>query len=254
MTTATLRAAVLLSILAVQSRAAAQAQPPKYGPAGAPRAVTLALDRAYLQNPTHPSPDFWALAGYYVPQIGPAACSAASLAMVLNAARARLPKRSDEKLITQEALVERVKVDCWAERVTTGCQGRAGATLDLYAKVVAAAFVQYGFPQARVRVVHVPDRSVDVRRALVADLRANERTAQNFIIANFDQKAFTDDTSVGHMAPLAAFDEERSRVLVLDPDREWYEPYWVSVDTLLDGLATRDSETGAPRGYLVVEL
>ena len=227
---------------------------PKYGPAGAPRAITLALDHSYLQDPRHPAPDYWALAGYYVPQAGPAACSAASVAMVVNAARAALPKNAETPLVTQAALLERVKVKCWAERLSAaGCGGRHGTPLDVLAEVSRAAFEQNGFSHVNVRVVHVPDRSDEVRRVLVADLRANELSARNFILANFDQKAFTDDTSAGHIAPVAAFDEERARVLVMDPDREWYEPYWVGVDVLLAGLATRDGETGEPRGYVVID-
>jgi hypothetical protein len=249
--------AAMFPSLAMAQSQPAQSQPasrPKYGPAGAPRAVTLALDHTYLQNPAHPAPDYWALAGYYVPQAGAAACSAASIAMVLNAARSTLPKNADTPLVTQAALVEGVKVECWAERLSAaGCQGHHGTPLDVLARIVRAAFVQNGFPHVSVRVVHVADRSPDVLRALVADLRANERTARDFILANFDQKAFTDDTSAGHIAPLAAFDAEHVRVLIMDPDREWYEPYWVSVDTLLAGLATRDSETGEARGYLIVE-
>jgi hypothetical protein len=41
-------------------------------------------------------------------------------------------------------------------------------------------------------------------------------------------------------------------VLILDPDRQWYEPYWISVDTLLAGMATKDSGGTAYRGLVRV--
>jgi hypothetical protein len=55
------------------------------------------------------------------------------------------------------------------------------------------------------------------------------------------------------MAPVAAYDAEKRRVLLLDPDREWYEPYWVADETLLAGLASVDPVTGRPRGLVRVE-
>jgi hypothetical protein len=56
------------------------------------------------------------------------------------------------------------------------------------------------------------------------------------------------------VAPIAAYDQKNSRVLVLDPDREWYEPYWVSEDSLLTGMATEDTTAHAFRGYIKIQL
>ena len=36
----------------------------------------------------------------------------------------------------------------------------------------------------------------------------------------------------------------------MEPDREWYEPYWVSDERLLQAMATIDGETGKSRGYV----
>ena len=54
------------------------------------------------------------------------------------------------------------------------------------------------------------------------------------------------------MAPIAAYDAKMHRVLVMDPDREWYEPYWVSDQRLLEAMATIDPETSKPRGYVKI--
>ncbi len=73
-------------------------------------------------------------------------------------------------------------------------------------------------------------------------------------MVNFLQSELTGDPEgkVGHVAVVGAYDEKNSRVLILDPDREYYEPYWVSVDTLLKGMNTQDKDSNRNRGYIVV--
>ena len=66
--------------------------------------------------------------------------------------------------------------------------------------------------------------------------------------------AQTPGLSYGHIAPVGAYDEPNRRVLVMDPDRAWYEPYWIPDDVALAGMATRDPVSGAPRGYLIVSV
>jgi len=41
-------------------------------------------------------------------------------------------------------------------------------------------------------------------------------------------------------------------VLILDPDRKYYQPYWVPVEKLMDAINTTDSGTSRPRGLVVV--
>jgi hypothetical protein len=40
----------------------------------------------------------------------------------------------------------------------------------------------------------------------------------------------------------------------MDPDRTWYEPYWVSEETFIAGMNTQDKESGKTRGMLWVKL
>lgn len=228
---------------------------PKYGPAGNPRATSLPSSREYFQSPKHPAPDFWALIGYYVPQFNGYSCSAASVSMVINAAQAGKPKTADDKVISQQELLDKVTTEHWKERLSPkGFHGEYGTSLDQLRSIVESAFKTYGFKKVTVRAVHVENTSSDVKRELVKILRQNEKSNGDFVIANFDQRIFTDDAEVGHIAPVGAFDEEKERVLILDPDREYYEPYWVSLDTFLSGMATKDSQSKLNRGYLVVTL
>jgi hypothetical protein len=57
---------------------------------------------------------------------------------------------------------------------------------------------------------------------------------------------------------VAAFDDqgnpEKDQVLVLDPDRDYYEPYWVSVVQLGAAMTTKDSGGNTFRGYVSVKL
>lgn len=228
---------------------------PKYGPAPSPRATPLAMAPLYFRNPSHPAPDYWAMAGYYVPQFNGAACSVASVTMALNAARAAMPKTSEQKLILQQELLAQVGGD-WKKRVapTLGLSAVRGVTLDLLAQFAEQAFQKNGFPAARARVVRLDPSDPKSLERLRAELSANEKSADDFILANFDQKVFTDDTAVGHVAPIGAYDAEARRVLVMDPDRDWYEPYWVSDELLLQAMGTVDPETQKTRGLVRIRL
>ena len=81
-----------------------------------------------------------------------------------------------------------------------------------------------------------------------------DRWASDYLLLNFDVRAYVGVGDYGHIAPVGAYDAERQRVLVLDPDRVWYEPYWIPESVALAGMATRDSVTGRPRGYIHVAL
>ncbi len=242
----------LLVAFLVSLTAHAGESKPKYGPKSSPRATPVSKMNDYFRSKS-PAPDFWALVGYYVPQYTGASCSAASVAMVLNAARAKLEKTSDDKVVLQPELVEKVAAGNWKERVTTGHQGKFGTSLEELAKLTEAAFKAYGFPKVSVRTVHVKDASEKSRTEVASALAENERSDRNFVIANFNQQAYTDDADVGHISPVGAYDAKNKRVLIFDSDREYYEPYWVSLADFVAGMATGDKESGLNRGFLVVE-
>jgi hypothetical protein len=84
----------------------------------------------------------------------------------------------------------------------------------------------------------------------------NEKSAKNFLIANFLPSEYTGDPegTVGHLSPVAAYDAKQKRVLIFDSDRQYYEPYWVSEEVFLKGLNTKDKGADAFRGLLWIEL
>jgi hypothetical protein len=217
---------------------------PKYGP----EATLLSASHDFIRK--HLAPDYWALSPYYVGQRDEKSCSIASVTMVVNAARAGQKLTSEEELASQGAVLKKVKDEQWDKDLgTTG----KGVTLDELGKFTEEALKAYGVKNVSVEVVHVEDNPAG-REILHKALMANEKSANDFIIVNFIQGVYTGDADVGHIAPVAAYDAEHKRALVFDPDRQWYEPYWVSEATLMKGMATRDPVSEKNRGYIWVKF
>lgn len=244
-------ALLLLGAAAGGGRSAATAADaparPKYGPA----AVRLFQAREFVRR--HEAPDFWALAPYYAAQPNAQSCSAASVAMVVNALRAARELRADEQLATPASVVEVVEPRLWKDKLAPG---GPGVTLDELASVLKRVLPAYGVAAARVEVLRFDDPAAEGGRRLREVLTENERSSRDFLLVNFLQSAATGDPegAVGHIAPVAAYDAEQRRVLLLDPDRQWYEPYWVFEDALRAGIATQDPVSGQPRGVVRVVI
>lgn len=95
-------------------------------------------------------------------------------------------------------------------------------------------------------------REEEACRELRELLTTNEKSDRDLLIANFLQNTLTGDPegAVGHMAPIGAYDASRQRVLILDPDRRWYEPYRSPDTALLQAINTKDGVSGRRRGLL----
>ena len=50
-------------------------------------------------------------------------------------------------------------------------------------------------------------------------------------------------------AAVGGYDEISKKVLILDPDRKWYEPYWAPEDTVFEAVADSRSDSEQP-GYI----
>jgi hypothetical protein len=240
---------LLLSFaLAAISLAAPKA---KYGP----DALVLSAPSGHSYFKNHSAPDFWVLMPFYAAQVDESACSVASVQMLVNAAREamRTPLSSDDELATQPKLVERVKHSAWHAGIPGALAGH-GVTLDELGEIAKEALESYGLKVASVEVNHADDTSALMLKKLHSELVSNEKYNRDFILINFSQGVYTGDADVGHIAPIGAYDETKQRVLVLDPDRHWYEPYWVTEKVLLAGMATRDSQSKKNRGWIYIKL
>jgi hypothetical protein len=219
---------------------------PKYGP----QATVLSHSNEYFRESK--APDFWALMPYYTMQINGKACSVASVSMIVNAARKGMSLTSEDKLVNQEDLLKKVNDKSWSDAVDMSKPG-GGVALNDLKKKVEESLTAYGLKDSNVEVIHMDD-SASSRDRLHKHLIENEKSANDFILANFIQGSFTGDSPIGHISPVGAYDAKRKRVLIIDIDHEWYEPYWVSEETFAEGMATMDKEDGHTRGYLYIKV
>ncbi len=199
---------------------------PKLGP----DAVPLTREANYLR--AAPAPDYWKLSAFYVPQFTTSACSVASVAMAVNFARG-LPEDSEEPLVTQSALLDKVADADWSKR---GAEGGDGVTFDEFLAVLKESLASYGIQDYALEVIRPHDAGAaalsEVRQALVA----NEASDHDLILIYFNQGVLTGDWNGPHISPIGAYDQSTHRALVMDVDREWYVPYWSPDAKLLDAM------------------
>jgi hypothetical protein len=217
---------------------------PKYGP----NAMLLSHSHEYMTG--HPSPDFWAMIPYYVGQKDDASCSVASVTMLVNASRWNKKLTADDELATQEAILKKVQLDGWKGGEVSKLRG---VILDELGPLAQASLKAYGI-DSTFQTFHMDGKKAANLETLHQALVENEKNAGDFILINFVQGVYTGDADAGHIAPIAAYDAAKKQVLVFDPDRRWYEPYWVSEETLLAGMATTDPSVSKSRGFVWVKL
>lgn len=231
---------------------------PKYG-AGT---VPLSVDRAYLQKAE--APDFWGLIPYYLAQRDGRSCSLASFATLINSLRPVQSLTAADALVTQDALLDRVNHSAWNRMFKL--KGKT-AGLDEFKEIAEKAIRTYqlkkpdgSFYQVDVLRVEVDEKSKAATEASIQKIRqaliTNEKSKDDRMVLNALQSELTGDPEgkVGHVMTIGAFDSEalskKGRVLILDPDREYYEPYWITFDQLIRGMNTLDTDSGKTRGIL----
>lgn len=237
----------------------------KYGAFAEP--LSARTHDAYFKK--KPAPDFWALIPYYTGQTSGQQCSAASLVMVLNAMRVGKPLTADEPLITIVTFLEKYVDAPYRKFMTLNL-----STMDILAAIARGEMDRsvigsknlariLGFaieklelkkPETRVELVLIDRANIEKsRRAFHEALIKNEKSARDFIVlSSFVQGTLTSDPEgPPHVAPIGAYDAEKRSVLILDPDREWYEPYWVSEDKVFEAIVDPRSDHANP-GWISV--
>ncbi len=190
---------------------------------------------------------------YYEGMRGDHSASATSVAMALNAIRKDQELTAADEMVTEAALLKKVKTENWSKRISG--KKPPGVTLVQMGKISEAALEVFGLPAFHAEAVVVSDSTDEsfarVRKILVE----NESDGSSIIVANYLQSAFTGDPegAVGTYSPVAAFDAKKDRVLIFETDRKYYEPYWVSLRDFLTGLSgIVDSKTRASVGGLLI--
>jgi hypothetical protein len=251
---------LLFLFLAIHSAVASSAL---YGKLATP----ISASHDYFQK--SPEPDYWALSPYYVGQTGAGASSIASMLMVLNFARLNIPLPapspsvsplpspsatttavSDQEMITQDVLLKKAGEGEWTKNA-----GNPGSslTLDQLAHVVEQACKAFGFTQARATAYYA-HKTDSFKKTLHDALMENKKSSDDFILADFNESSYVGEVDIDHVAPVGAYDLAGKRVLIMDPDRQWFEPYWVSEETFLEGISTADKVTGMVRGFVWLKL
>ncbi|MDZ8055802.1 MAG: phytochelatin synthase family protein [Aulosira sp. ZfuVER01] len=185
--------------------------------------------------------DFFPLSSQFITQNNQAYCGVASIVMVLNSLGIPAPEAPQYKpyrVFTQENFFsnEKTKAVITAEDVS-----RQGMTLDQLGVLLGSYGVKVG-------VYHAADISLDNFRKLAAE---NLQQPGNFMIVNYLRKAIGQEKG-GHISPLAAYNKQTDRFLILDVSRYKYPPVWVKAEELWKAMATLDQASGKTRGFVVV--
>ena len=98
-------------------------------------------------------------------------------------------------------------------------------------------------------VRHASDTDLDTFRSEVAAFLAQPA---HHVLVNYLRKTIGQQTG-GHFSPLAAYDKESDRFLILDVARYKYPPVWVKADELFAAMNTKDSDNDdKSRGYVLI--
>lgn len=220
---------VLIALLATlfgTSRAGADDAKPRLGP----NAVPIERATGYLRS--HRAPDYWAISPFYIAQDTDGACSAASIAILLNALRG-VPQRGDVDLVTQTGLRARLGDAHWTAETA---QDGSGVTFAEFVKVVTESLHAYGFANDEIQVLKPANASNESLARLQHLLGANEHSGKDIALLYFNQGVLTGDWDGPHISPIGAYDAHRGRVLVMDVDRRFYVPYWSPIQKMLESM------------------
>jgi hypothetical protein len=185
---------------------------------------------------------YFPLADNFVTQKTQAYCGVASIVMVLNAAGEPAPSPPEYgpyHIFTQDNLLD-AQSDAVLPRSVLA---RRGMTLDQLGALLA-------LHPLRVEVHHAADSGVEAFRAAARDYLAAK---DHFVLVNYLRKALGQEAG-GHISPLAAYDANTDRFLILDVARYKYPPVWVKTSDLFAAMNTADADNdNKTRGYVLIE-
>jgi len=177
---------------------------------------------------------------YHVKQFQASACSVAAIVSVVNTLLDR-DCVLNGALVTQQALLEKVKTAHWKERMSDmGYKGRRGLPLHTLGHVVESSLAAYKIPCQSIETVQAtqdPKRSKQIKQVLRNRLAQYEKMGNCLILSHFDQGSFISDLHIPHISPVGGFDPVSGKVTLLDVDTSQTYPYQISFDTFYKGLS-----------------
>lgn len=232
--------------LSMPAHAADNEDHPKYGPEETPVAVPLSQSNDFFRNSKNNAPDFWRLIPYYVPQITGGSCSVASVAMIVNGfARSGRALKDADTIIRQSDLLDNVKQHPWKKR--------RGLSIEKLNVVLNESLKIYGISNGDTQMVQTSKNTPKAFDEFRRVLEINEQSANDFLVVHYLQNVLTKAPGgpYPHISPIGAYDIKNRKVLILDVDRKWYEPYWVSDKVLFEAMLGRTRAFGHG-GYIRV--
>jgi len=210
----------------------------------------LSRDHDYIRR--NPAPAYWALSPFLIHQHTDASCSLATATMLLNGMRAIEGQGRIGEFVSERNLLERMADDQWAREITPP-EGNGLSLVELQEKMTRAlALYGLGRWRAEHRIVNAADAGTAA--AFRAELTAMERDGDRLMAGNYHlATTYGDDWDVGHFSPFGAYDSAKDRVLLLDVWKADYEPCWVDLGRLLNGMTPVSPVSGTPRGFLVLK-
>ncbi|WP_421726425.1 phytochelatin synthase family protein [Bauldia sp.] len=187
--------------------------------------------------------DYFPLSIHFTTQINPAYCGPAAIAMVLNALE--VPRPASNMTVGRGMFDQENIFTPAAEAVKPAASivnPPYGMTINELGGILAA----HGLD---VEVSHASDTTLDAFRAKVVALLDED---EHFVLVNYLRKAMGQETG-GHISPLAAYDADTDRFLILDVSRYKYPPVWVTAEALFGAMNTLDSDNDdKSRGFVIV--
>lgn len=231
-----------LSLLAIGGLGAISLALPSVTQPLTPKAPLISLTspegQALLQE-SEAQADYVALVSHFVTQQNPAFCGVATMAMVLNALQVPAPiaPQWERNYFTQNNLLN-ATTEAIIPRTVIRRQGMTLAEL-------AGVFESHA---TTVEIHYGSDVDLETFRSVLVQ---NLAEPGNFVAINYLRRAIAQERG-GHISPLAAYDAQSDRFLILDVSRYKYPPVWVEAETLWQAIRTTDSVSGKTRGFLTI--
>jgi hypothetical protein len=184
---------------------------------------------------------YWPLSIQFVTQKNQAFCGVASIVMVLNAlgiSAPTTPEFEPYKTFTQENVFTPATEKVLPQETLR----KIGMTLDQIGGFIST----YG---VKAEVHHASQTTVEEFTKIASDYL---NSPNRHVIVNYLRKSLGQEKG-GHISPLAAYDADTDRFLLLDVARYKYPPVWISAAELFNAMNTTDSDNqNRTRGFVLI--
>ncbi len=206
--------------------------PPSPDPTSLPKGMVSLYSAAgqRLLRTSHYQQDYESIKQYFVGQERRAYCGVASSVIALNAL-AKRPRYTQQTLF--DDATDKI-VPAW--RVALN-----GLTLDELEGILAAK-------NARANTFYAEDEGRDQFRQKMKTILTEDN---DYLLVNYSRQTLGQEW-VGHISPIAAYNEAEDKVLVFDVTDYQYPPTWIDVDVLWVAMLAKDIQSNKSRGYLIV--